>query len=77
MVYENTVTGERQAWFPDLPAAAANADDAKKKELQEKNKKALEARKAALAAKQTDDSSKPLPEGWRRVESRSRPGGNE
>jgi len=38
MVYENTYTEERQAWFPDAPAA------------------------------------KPLPEGWRKVESRTYPG---
>ena len=64
-----------QAWFPDQPAGASSDDDAKKKALMEKNKAALEKRKAALQAKQPDDSSKPLPEGWRRVESRSRPGG--
>lgn len=72
MVYENTVTGERQAWFPDAPASGA-ADDAKAA-LIAKNKAALAARKAKAAAAEFDDSSKPLPAGWKRVESRSRPG---
>lgn len=40
----------------------------------EKNRKALEARKAKLAAKKNEEASRPLPEGWKRVESRSRPG---
>lgn len=40
----------------------------------EKNKKALEERKAKLAAQKAEEASKPLPEGWIRVESRSRPG---
>eukprot|EP00052_Salpingoeca_macrocollata_P010711 m.83111 g.83111 ORF g.83111 m.83111 type:complete len:458 (+) comp17694_c0_seq3:130-1503(+) len=71
MVYENTVTKDRQAWFPTEPAVAA---DPKKAELAEKNKKALEAYKAKMAAKKNEEASKPLPEGWKRVESRSRPG---
>jgi len=75
MVYENTVTKERQAWFPDAPAVAGGgAVDPKKAELIEKNRKALEARRASQAAQKSADSTKPLPEGWRRVESRSRPG---
>ena len=72
MVYENTVTGERQAWFPDKPATGG-ADDAKAA-LIAKNKAALAARKAKAAMDKVDDATKPLPEGWRRVESRSRPG---
>ena len=44
MVYENEKTGERQAWFPTEAAADAGVDP-KKKELMEKNKKALEAYK--------------------------------
>jgi len=71
-VYENTVTGERQAWFPDAPASGA-VDDAKAA-LIAKNKAALAARKAKKAAEEMDNASKPLPAGWRRVESRSRPG---
>jgi uncharacterized protein YbdZ (MbtH family) len=70
MVYENTITGERQAWFPDGPATK---DDATKARL-EQNKKALEARKARKAADALENASKPLPEGWKMVESRSRPG---
>lgn len=75
-VYENKYTGERQAWFPDAPAIdpAESSDEAKKKALLEKNRKALEARKAKLAQQKAEEASKPLPEGWRRVESRSRPG---
>jgi len=69
-VYENTVTGERQAWFPDAPAGGGGASA----ELKKKNAEALAKRKAALAAKKSEDESKPLPEGWKRVESRSRPG---
>jgi hypothetical protein len=42
--------------------------------LIEKNRKALEARKNKLAATKADEVSRPLPPGWRRVESRSRPG---
>jgi uncharacterized protein YbdZ (MbtH family) len=64
-VYENEATGERQAWFPE--------EDPKKKDLKEKNKKALEAYKAKMAAK-VGDNARELPDGWRRVESRSRPG---
>lgn len=40
----------------------------------EKNKAALAKRKAALDAKKNEEASKPLPAGWKRVESRSRPG---
>eukprot|EP00054_Salpingoeca_dolichothecata_P031586 m.263960 g.263960 ORF g.263960 m.263960 type:complete len:380 (-) comp27400_c0_seq1:74-1213(-) len=72
MVYENTVTGERQAWFPDAPAV--DPKEAEKKARAEKNRKALEAFKAKQAAKKADEAKKPLPEGWKRVESRSRPG---
>ena len=43
-------------------------------ELAEKNKKALAAFKNKQATQREEESSKPLPEGWRRVESRSRPG---
>ena len=75
MVYENIHTGERQAWFPDAPAVDPKSGaDAKKQALMEKNRKALEARKAKLAAQKSEEASKPLPDGWRRVESRSRPG---
>lgn len=73
MVYENLVTGERQAWFPDAPAIAGPVDP-KKKDLMDKNKAALEKRKASMTSKKSEDSSKPLPQGWKRVESRSRPG---
>jgi hypothetical protein len=74
VVFENTVTGERQAWFPTEPAVKPGTVDAKRQELIDKNKKALEARKAKAATDKAAESSKPLPEGWRRVESRSRPG---
>ena len=40
----------------------------------EKNKAALAKRKAALEQKKSAEATKPLPEGWKRVESRSRPG---
>jgi hypothetical protein len=57
------------------PKAGAGSDaDAKKKALMEKNKAALAKRKAALEAKKNEEATKSLPEGWRRVESRSRPG---
>lgn len=70
VVYENTVTGERQAWFPDAPAGGAkpNADKVAK------NKAALEAFRAKKAAEREAEAAKPLPDGWKRVESRSRPG---
>jgi hypothetical protein len=75
-VYENSVTGERQAWFPD--ASCLDEAALAKQNLKEKNAKALAARKAALtSAKSADaaaEAAKPLPEGWTRVESRSRPG---
>lgn len=77
VVYENTVTGERQAWFPDTPAVAPGAApmDPKKAELMAKNKAALDARKASVMKKKNEEeNAKKLPEGWRRVESRSRPG---
>eukprot|EP00040_Diaphanoeca_grandis_P030667 m.181861 g.181861 ORF g.181861 m.181861 type:complete len:372 (-) comp32083_c0_seq1:331-1446(-) len=69
LVYENTVTGERQAWFPDEPATQDPKAD-----IKAKNAAALEKRKAALAAKKSEDAGKALPAGWKRVESRSRPG---
>lgn len=71
-VYENTVTGERQAWFPDEPALSKA--EMKKQDLLKKNKEALAARKKALATKKSEEAKKKLPEGWKRVESRSRPG---
>jgi len=75
-VYQNTHTGEKQAWFPDQAAMAAGAseEDIAKESLKAKNKAALEKRKAALAAKKSEDAGKAVPEGWIRVESRSRPG---
>jgi coenzyme F420-reducing hydrogenase beta subunit len=75
-VYENTFTGERQAWFPDAPAVdpSMSEEEVKRRALMEKNRKALEARKAKLAEQKAEEASRPLPEGWRRVESRSRPG---
>jgi len=72
VVYENTVTGERQAWFPT--ESAISAEDKKKAELAEKNKKALASFKSKQQSSKDEESKKPLPEGWRRVESRSRPG---
>jgi hypothetical protein len=74
VVYENEVTGERQAWFPDAPAEGMSPEELAKKEVMKKNKAALEKRKKALGAKKAEDAKKPLPEGWKRVESRSRPG---
>lgn len=71
-MYENTVTGERQAWFPDKPALSD--EELKKQQLLEKNKKALEARKKQLEQKKAEEDTRPLPAGWIRVESRSRPG---
>jgi len=71
VVYENTATGERQAWFP---TEAVSAEDKKKAELAEKNRKALLAFKSKTTAVKEEESKKPLPDGWRRVESRSRPG---
>jgi hypothetical protein len=76
-VYENIHTEERQAWFPTEPAVkidtkvysqdpAPVAEGALSDEAKERNRRALEARKAK------QDGF--LPEGWRRVESRSRPG---
>jgi hypothetical protein len=49
MVYENTVTGERQAWFP-TEAVGHSAEDKKKAELAEKNRKALAAFKSKAGA---------------------------
>eukprot|EP00043_Microstomoeca_roanoka_P018819 m.205220 g.205220 ORF g.205220 m.205220 type:complete len:272 (-) comp16894_c0_seq1:165-980(-) len=78
-VYENIHTEERQAWFPTEPAvkidpAKFDEDPAKStvpesglsEEAKERNRRALAARKAKQQGM--------LPEGWRRVESRSRPG---
>jgi len=71
-VYENTVTGERQAWFPDEPALSK--EEMKKQDLIKKNKEALAKRKKALVDKNKEEAKKKLPAGWKRVESRSRPG---
>eukprot|EP00035_Acanthoeca_spectabilis_P003965 m.97204 g.97204 ORF g.97204 m.97204 type:complete len:380 (-) comp12391_c0_seq1:7940-9079(-) len=75
-VYENTVTGERQAWFPDEPAISK--EEMKKQDLIKKNKEALAARKKAMQAQKKEqkdaDAKRKLPAGWKRVESRSRPG---
>jgi len=68
-VYENTVTGDRQAWFPDK--ACISEEDIAKQKLKDKNKAALEAMKKARASK---DEGRELPPGWTKVESRSRPG---
>lgn len=70
-VYENTVTGDRQAWFPDAPCVEV---DPKKEAALAKNKAALEAFKAKKAAEKEEEAQKALPDGWKRVESRSRPG---
>jgi len=74
VVYENEVSGERQAWFPDGPADGLSEEELAKKDVMKKNKEALEKRKKALAAKKAEDGKKALPKGWTRVESRSRPG---
>merc|ERR1719183_3278916 len=52
--------------------AAPVADD--KAALIARNKAALEKRKADAAAKKAAEAKAALPEGWKRVESRSRPG---
>lgn len=78
-VYENTFTEERQAWIPTEPAIApgtkiaapSSTGDAKQEALKEKNRKALEAFKAASKAKQATGV---LPDGWKKVASQSRPG---
>eukprot|EP00039_Didymoeca_costata_P001625 m.53893 g.53893 ORF g.53893 m.53893 type:complete len:380 (+) comp10886_c0_seq1:132-1271(+) len=76
IVYENEITKERQAWFPDGPATAEgmSEEDRQKALLKKKNMEALAKRKAALAQQKTEEATKPLPDGWKRVESRSRPG---
>jgi hypothetical protein len=71
-VYENTVTGDRQAWFPDEPALSK--EEMKKQDLIKKNKEALALRKKKLQAKKDEEKKMKLPAGWKRVESRSRPG---
>ena len=75
-VYQNEHTGDKQAWFPDAPAmpAGATPEEIAKEAMKDKNKAALAKRKAALAAKKSEDDGKALPAGWIRVESRSRPG---
>lgn len=70
-VYENGVTGERQAWFPDGPA---DPGAEKRAEMMAKNRAALAKRRASRDAQTREEESRPLPPGWRRVESRSRPG---
>jgi hypothetical protein len=76
IVYENTSSGERQAWFPDEPALSK--EEIKKQDLMKKNKEALAARKKAIKEVKKDskdaDAKRKLPSGWKRVESRSRPG---
>merc|ERR1719183_1775449 len=52
--------------------AAPVADD--KAALIARNKAALEKRKADAVAKKAAEAKAALPEGWKRVESRSRPG---
>lgn len=70
------MTGERQAWFPDEPAISK--EEMKKQDLIKKNKEALAARKKAMQAQKKEqkdaDAKRKLPAGWKRVESRSRPG---
>eukprot|EP00052_Salpingoeca_macrocollata_P008411 m.66715 g.66715 ORF g.66715 m.66715 type:complete len:266 (+) comp16580_c2_seq1:85-882(+) len=68
-VYENEHTGERQAWFPTEPAIKPVEKEQPKglsEEQKEKNRKALEAYKKKMEAN--------LPAGWKKVESRSKPG---
>ena len=63
MVYENTVSGERQTWFPTEAAAgfAEKAEDSKKKqELAAKNQKALDALKLVSASQQGSAASHSL-----------------
>ena len=55
-------------------AGRAKAPKADPEEIKRRNQEALAKRKAALAASKSDEATRPLPEGWRRVESRSRPG---
>lgn len=43
-------------------------------EIKRRNQEALAKRKAELAKKKEEEKTRPLPDGWRRVESRSRPG---
>jgi len=56
---------------PERAAAPSSEDQAA---IKARNLKALAERKAKLAAAKASENSRPLPEGWRRVESRSRPG---
>jgi hypothetical protein len=72
VVYENSVSGERQAWFPDAPCISE--EEMEKQALKERNAAALAARKSAMKSKADAEAAKPLPAGWKRVESRSRPG---
>ena len=71
-VYENSQTKERQAWFPDAPCISEA--EIEKQNLKAKNIAALKARKAAADATRAAEATAPLPDGWTRVESRSRPG---
>jgi len=78
IVYENIYTQERQGWIPTEPAvdpAAPSAEEvAAKAKLSDKNAKALEKLKKKKQQEKEKELKKPLPEGWTRVESRSRPG---
>ena len=52
-------------------SSAPAADPA---EIKRRNQEALAKRKEMLAQMKAEEATKPLPEGWRRCESRSRPG---
>ena len=81
-MYENVNTEERQAWFPteaaaeEVSAAAVSmtADEKNREKLKKKNALALAKRKGDAAKKKEAEAKLDLPDGWTRVESRSRPG---
>lgn len=77
VVYENVYTEERQAWYP-TEAARKPAELAENQEVSASAKKGISAatkerNKRALAARKAKADAL-LPEGWRKVESASKPG---
>eukprot|EP00045_Choanoeca_perplexa_P000694 m.15512 g.15512 ORF g.15512 m.15512 type:complete len:218 (+) comp10476_c0_seq1:61-714(+) len=65
---------DRDTELKSLSEGRTKAPTADPAEIKRRNQEALAKRKAKLAQMKADEATRPLPEGWRRVESRSRPG---
>eukprot|EP00051_Salpingoeca_urceolata_P006597 m.87210 g.87210 ORF g.87210 m.87210 type:complete len:220 (+) comp14900_c0_seq2:87-746(+) len=66
--------GDAKADLKKKLEGRSKAEKLSPEEIKERNRIALEKRKAALAEKKAAEAQRELPAGWKRVESRSRPG---